>query len=66
MFPKLKHEEIWHLRDTGRCPDCKEGVLMEGPEAGCMVNVECADCGAEFNLCRDALDLSHRLPNNES
>jgi len=33
-----------------KCPDCKSGTLMLGPEGGCSVNVECNHCAAMFNL----------------
>lgn len=35
----------------GKCPDCCGEHFLAGPEGGLTQNVECADCGARFNVC---------------
>lgn len=37
--------------NRGVCPDCKGDSFLKGPEGGCSVNIECAECGSRFNVC---------------
>jgi len=37
--------------NRGACPDCGSSAWYEGPHGGISVNVRCAGCGAEFNIC---------------
>lgn len=46
----LTDAEIKRINRTGRCPDCRQGELMEGPWGGCTVNARCKECGQEFFL----------------
>lgn len=50
----LTEEEIDFIAKTkGNCPDCKTGVLKEGPQGGSSKNYYCSrrdECGADFNL----------------
>ena len=42
--------EVQFIQETKfTCPDCERGKLMQGPEGGCAVNVECDHCLAKFN-----------------
>lgn len=49
---ELTDEEIDFISKYAKCPDCKKGNLLEGPEGGSAMNVKCAneDCGTELNL----------------
>jgi len=42
--------EAEHIRQTGQCPDCSTGTLLQGPEGGVAMNVQCEKCAAEFNI----------------
>lgn len=48
--PKVGTDLLGHIRSTGRCPDCRVGTLLVGPEGGSAINVRCASCGSEFNI----------------
>lgn len=34
-----------------KCPDCGKFDFLEGPHGGLAVNIKCANCGSEFNVC---------------
>jgi hypothetical protein len=38
--------------DSEECPDCGCGIFRPGPRGGLSQNVECAQCGARFNVTR--------------
>lgn len=46
-LPPLKRltSEWAAIAKTGRCPDCREGTLVEGPHGGLSVNFTCNRCG---------------------
>jgi hypothetical protein len=39
-----------YMRKYNRCPDCGCDGFLEGPSGGLSQNVECAGCGARFNM----------------
>lgn len=49
-----------------RCPDCGADQFRRGPAGGASVNIECAGCGARFNVCSYAgqLILAQRIAHN--
>ena len=48
--PKIGTDLLDHIRSTGKCPDCRDGTLLVGPEGGSAINVRCAVCKSEFNI----------------
>lgn len=49
MIEELTKAEVQAL-DAGNCPDCGDHQFLEGPHGGMSVNIECATCGARFNV----------------
>jgi len=49
MIEELTIKEVAAI-DKGKCPDCGSTDFYEGPHGGMNVNVECAECGARFNI----------------
>ena len=49
----------------GRCPICSGERFRRGPAGGRSVNIECASCGARFNVCSigGELILAQRIEN---
>ena len=38
------------MSKAAKCPDCGCEEFLSGPEGGMSVNIECVDCGADFNF----------------
>jgi hypothetical protein len=53
MGQRLSLIQVDYINTTcGKCPDCMEGYLIQGPEGGASINCRCDRCGSEFNLAR--------------
>ncbi len=49
---ELSDDEKRYISETnGKCPDCTDGELLEGPSGGMNTNYLCKKCGSKFNLC---------------
>ncbi len=58
----LTDYERERIRELGKCCDCGQGDLLEGPRGGCSVNVmgRNEECGSRFNLA-PGLILAERI-----
>lgn len=54
----LTEDEVNLIYSSQRCPDCRRGLLLEGPSGGGSQNYFCddTDCGSRFNNCLDWWD----------
>lgn len=74
LFQWLR-QQIVGLTDSelvrkGKCPDCKSGQLLQGPQGGACMNVLCDSCLHEFNiflwhLCENKIEDRRGLVSKE-
>jgi len=50
MISKVPEENVFP--DDESCPDCHGMIWRPGPRGGLAQNIECAGCGARFNITR--------------
>lgn len=50
--PALGDNALLTALNQGTCPDCQaQWSMFRGPRGGDSVNIKCAKCGSEFNVC---------------
>ena len=63
-WEKLTEHELNFVRKNAKCPDCKNGDLLQGPSAGVCINVLCSNenCSSRFNLTlTNGLEIAERI-----
>ncbi len=51
VWGMAEHTLAYTIFIEKKCPDCGKFDFLEGPRGGLAMNIKCAHCGSEFNVC---------------